>query len=78
MAWRSVCDKACRWINIWFTQFRVVGLKNQRPAARGAQGIIIIKIDAIGDFLIWLDRRLLWYAMLFAPISQRIQDFLMK
>mgnify|MGYP002509789776 FL=1 len=55
MAWRSVCDKACRWINIWFTQFRVVGLKNQRPAARGAQGIIIIKIDAIGDFLIWLD-----------------------
>ncbi|MFG6367008.1 MAG: glycosyltransferase family 9 protein [Lachnospiraceae bacterium] len=54
MAWRSIWDKAYRWINIWFTQFRVVGLRNQRPK-RDAQGIIIIKIDAIGDFLIWLD-----------------------
>ena len=55
MAWRSARDKVCRWINIWLTQFRIAGLKNQRPTARDAQGIIIIKIDAIGDFLIWLD-----------------------
>ncbi len=54
MTWRSIWDKTYRWINIWFTQFRVVGLRNQRPK-RDAQGIIIIKIDAIGDFLIWLD-----------------------
>lgn len=54
MVWRSVCDKARRWINIWFTQFRVAGLSNRRPVL-DAQGIIIIKMDAIGDFLIWLD-----------------------
>ncbi len=55
MAWRSVWNKAYRWICIWFTQFRAARLKNRRPAAYNAQGILIIKIDAIGDFLIWLD-----------------------
>lgn len=42
-------------MNIWLSQFRIAGLNNLRPAFRDVHGIIVIKIDAIGDFLIWLD-----------------------
>lgn len=55
MAWRDTWEKASRWMNIWMSQFRIVFLKNRRPAGQGANGIAVIKIDAIGDFLIWLD-----------------------
>lgn len=55
MAWRNTWEKAKRWMNIWFSQFRAAGLKNLRPVLGEAQGIVVIKIDAIGDFLIWLD-----------------------
>jgi ADP-heptose:LPS heptosyltransferase len=30
-------------------------MKNKRPSDLNAEGIVVIKIDAIGDFLIWLD-----------------------
>ncbi len=55
MAWRDTWNKACRWSNIWLSQFRIVGLQNRRPGVDNACGIAVIKIDAIGDFLIWLD-----------------------
>lgn len=55
MAWRETWNKACRWANIWLVQFRAAGLKNLRPVSDAAQGIVVLKIDAIGDFLIWLD-----------------------
>ena len=55
MVWRDTREKASRWMNIWMSQFRVAALKNRRPSIRGAHGIAVIKIDAIGDFLIWLD-----------------------
>lgn len=55
MAWQDTWEKARRWMNIWASQFRIAGLKNLRPAVRDAQGIVVIKMDAIGDFLIWLD-----------------------
>ena len=55
MAWRSKAEKIKRWANIWFSQFRVIGLKNQRPADDNSDGVAVIKMDAIGDFLIWLD-----------------------
>lgn len=55
MAWRNKTEKIRRWANIWISQFRVVGLKNQRPSSDSNNGVAVIKIDAIGDFLIWLD-----------------------
>lgn len=62
MAWHDAWKKAARWRNIWLSQFWIVGRKNQRPSDRsghdGSQdtcGVVVIKIDAIGDFLIWLD-----------------------
>lgn len=55
MAWKDAWEKAGRWMNIWLSQFRVAGLKNLRPAFRDVRGVIVIKTDAIGDFLIWLD-----------------------
>lgn len=55
MAWRDTWEKAVRWGNIWISQFRIAGLRNRRPAVRDASGIAVIKMDAIGDFLIWLD-----------------------
>lgn len=48
-------QKARRWLNIWMSQFLVLRLKNRRPARGRGRGIVVIKIDAIGDFLIWLD-----------------------
>lgn len=55
MAWRKAWEKAGRWINIWRSQFYVLRLKNLRPVADSACGVAVIKMDAIGDFLIWLD-----------------------
>lgn len=55
MIWRNKTEKIRRWANIWISQFRVVGLKNQRPSDDSDDGVAVIKMDAIGDFLIWLD-----------------------
>lgn len=55
MAWRDAWEKAGRWGNIWLSQFWIAGLRNLRPAFCDARGIAVIKVDAIGDFLIWLD-----------------------
>lgn len=55
MAWQDAWKKGRRWLNIWMSQFRIAGLKNLRPAFHDVHGIVVIKIDAIGDFLIWLD-----------------------
>lgn len=55
MAWHDTWSKAFRWMNIWMSQFRVMGRKNQRPSVQDARGAVVIKMDAIGDFLIWLD-----------------------
>lgn len=55
MAWRGTWEKVRRWLNIWMSQFRVATLKNLRPSADNARGVAVIKIDAIGDFVIWLD-----------------------
>ncbi|MDE7205032.1 MAG: glycosyltransferase family 9 protein [Lachnospiraceae bacterium] len=55
MAWHDTWEKTGRWMNIWMSQFRIAGLKNRRPSTCDPYGIVLIKIDAIGDFLIWLD-----------------------
>lgn len=55
MTWHDTWERASRWGNIWISQFRIVGLQNRRPAIQNAHGIAVIKMDAIGDFLIWLD-----------------------
>lgn len=55
MAWQNKVKKIGRWINIWLSQFCFLGLENRRPVREAAEGVIVIKIDAIGDFLIWLD-----------------------
>lgn len=55
MAWHNKVEKIGRWLNIWLSQFSVLRLKNKRPEDKKATGVVIIKMDAIGDFLIWLD-----------------------
>lgn len=55
MALKDKVKKIRRWANIWLSQFRVMGLKNQRPSQSATKGVIVFKMDAIGDFLIWLD-----------------------
>lgn len=47
--------KLGRWANIWWSQFRFLTMKNNRPVNQTADDVIVIKMDAIGDFLIWLD-----------------------
>jgi ADP-heptose:LPS heptosyltransferase len=42
-------------MNIWFNQFSVLNIINKRPTGKETKGVIVIKLDAIGDFLIWLD-----------------------
>lgn len=55
MTWQNKLEKIKRWANIWLSQFRVLCIKNQRPQNTVSGKIVVIKIDAIGDFLIWLD-----------------------
>ncbi len=52
MGMKSKYDKLMRWAKIWVAQFGAV--KNRR-CEQGSNAVLIIKLDAIGDFLIWLD-----------------------
>lgn len=45
--------KLKRWFSIWKAQFQLRNIENQRCEAQG--GILLIKLDAIGDFILWLD-----------------------
>lgn len=54
MAIGNKIKKGLRWGNIWFSQFVARRMKNRRVSGENGK-IVVIKIDAIGDFLIWLD-----------------------
>lgn len=45
--------KMKRWFSIWKAQFQLRNIENRRCGARDE--ILLIKLDAIGDFIIWLD-----------------------
>lgn len=55
MKWQNKIKKIGRWVNIWLSQFQIKRLENQRPIGNIEDSIVVIKMDAIGDFLIWLD-----------------------
>lgn len=46
--------KLTRWANIWMSQFTACRMKDKRCEI-GSNRVVLIKTDAIGDFLIWLD-----------------------
>ena len=46
--------KLTRWANIWMSQFSACRMKDMRCEI-GSNRVVLIKTDAIGDFLIWLD-----------------------
>lgn len=54
MGLKAKTEKLLRWGKIWLAQFSAVRLPNARCEA-GNNKILVIKSDAIGDFLIWLD-----------------------
>lgn len=54
MGVKSKIDKLLRWGKIWFAQFAAVKIPNARCEADTGR-VLVIKSDAIGDFLIWLD-----------------------
>lgn len=54
MAWKDNFAKGKRWMHIFLGQFGLLFEKNRRPV-RKAEGIAVMKLDAIGDFVIWLD-----------------------
>lgn len=47
-------SKLARWANIWCSQFEAARAVNLRCGANTGN-VLVIKIDAIGDFIIWLD-----------------------
>ncbi len=54
MGVKGKIDKLLRWGKIWLAQFATVKMSNARCKA-GTGKVLVIKSDAIGDFLIWLD-----------------------
>lgn len=54
MGLKGKIDKLLRWGKIWRAQFTVAKMQNARCEA-GSGKVLVIKSDAIGDFLIWLD-----------------------
>ena len=52
---RGKIDKLRRWANIWLSQFKVLKMENARPLNTDNNAVVLIKMDAIGDFIIWLD-----------------------
>lgn len=54
MGVKAKFDKLLRWGKIWFAQFAAVKMSNARCEADTGK-VLVIKSDAIGDFLIWLD-----------------------
>ena len=54
MGLKGKISKVFRWINIWGIQFKAQGLNNKR-SSENTDKVLVIKVDAIGDFIIWLD-----------------------
>lgn len=54
MGVKAKVDKLLRWGKIWFAQFAAVKMPNARCQADTGK-VLVVKSDAIGDFLIWLD-----------------------
>ena len=54
MGLKGKFDKLLRWGKIWLAQFAVVKMPNARCEKKSGK-VLVIKSDAIGDFLIWLD-----------------------
>lgn len=55
MSFKDTVVKGKRWLNIACNQFKLLKEKDKRPSTDDLRGVIVIKIDAIGDFIIWLD-----------------------
>ena len=49
----GLVGKLKNWINLWLGQFSIKNIENRRCSDNDS--ILIIKLDAIGDFIIWLD-----------------------
>lgn len=47
-------EKLARWANIWCSQFEAVRMENKKEEPEN-QSVLVVKLDAIGDFIIWLD-----------------------
>jgi ADP-heptose:LPS heptosyltransferase len=54
MGLKGKLAKVLRWVNIWSVQFKASGLDNKRSSDDTGK-VLVIKVDAIGDFIIWLD-----------------------
>lgn len=54
MGLKGKFDKLSRWGKIWFAQFAAGKMPNAR-CETGNNKVLVIKLDAIGDFIIWLD-----------------------
>lgn len=54
MGLKGKIDKLSRWGKIWLAQFSAGKMKNVR-CGEGNNRVLVIKLDAIGDFIIWLD-----------------------
>ena len=49
----GIAGKLKKWLKLWENQFSLRSVVNQRCADRDS--VLVIKLDAIGDFIIWLD-----------------------
>jgi len=49
----GVADKIDGWFRLWINQFKIGNIQNKR--CNDNEFVLIIKLDAIGDFIIWLD-----------------------
>lgn len=54
MSIKEKMKKLNRWRNIWYAQFAAGKIENRKDSLQNNK-ILIIKLDAIGDFIIWLD-----------------------
>ncbi|MDD6572626.1 MAG: glycosyltransferase family 9 protein [Thermoflexaceae bacterium] len=54
MGFKGKVEKLLRWANIWMAQFEAVRMPNLRSSKENGK-VLVIKTDAIGDFIIWLD-----------------------
>lgn len=54
MGIRGKVSKLMRWGNIWCSQFAVAHMDNKKETEDTGR-VLLIKVDAIGDFIIWLD-----------------------